>query len=334
VSTGYLIDGVAPGGGGGIYSSFGIATEHESNPTYTYARAQQAFYDGTYIWIGGIDRRCLLSTPLSVEVITVDYLLGGRPGNFPASNQSWCQVGNRIYFYGGRAASTDDTYANGSPIDRIWSAPTNDLTDLTEEANVLPEVAAFGVACRTGTYVYIVRPGNSNLLRAPLNDPTNFTNLGPVQVGGTSTNQVSAYQVGTTVYAFAGGGTNRTIYSSSDMETWTSTGSTFPGYASHDEVLRCGDFFYYHPGTGGVLTDDLYFATIANPTKWVLLAAVFPVNSAESCPVLLPDGAYWYWGYVGAVGTNKCWRFNQGQVGQGTTPAWAKYGSSRDLFDY
>jgi len=334
VSTGYLIDGVAPGGGGpSLMTPMGAWTENVPTGDGVGVRRIRTYDDGTYMWL-----QPPLSRALKTDLLNVHTMLRPSeiPNNVPANYFGWIVVSGVFYCYGGTASATDDTYSANVSIDRIFSGPASDLTQLSESTNKLPAVKGRVTAIKNDSYVYLLGGSDGGrIYRAPLADPTSFTDVG-AQTFGSSTNTVGAYQAGSTVYVIESNGTTlNNIYSSAytDLETWVDTGANFPGVFVWDVIFRVGNTFYA-VGAGDANTEsaDVYFASLDDPTNWHAMTGAAPIPELGATAVYVTeDAVYCYGGYVNNVYTNRIWSLTGGSKALTTEPTAAN-GQCRPLY--
>jgi hypothetical protein len=301
MSTGYLIDGVAPGSGLTAVSPIGATWSASAMPGGGLTYPNSVVSSDGYLYLFGANiHRAPLSNPSSLESLGNSSSIDN---NFANYTQAIVTVGSTVYYYGGRASSTDATYASGAPIDRIFSAPLSDPTNVTEEVNVLPYARAWqGVVCNS-SYIYLYGGGVSTnggtndggIFRAPVGDPTNFTNIGSLSVGRNS----QFYLVGSTVYMIAGtGSVSETIYSApySNLDTFSDTGETFPYYNGNANcnIIKCGECFVMFGGDTNERTDSIFICRESNPTKWFEVTGVKPQAFSTSEVYLLSGVIYAY----------------------------------------
>ncbi len=208
-----------------------------------------------------------------------------------------------------------------------------------------------------GDYVYLFGGYNSSahtnvIYRAPISNPTSWTNTGSTLPGNLSRSQTAV--IGDYVYLFGGnnGSATNVIYRApvSDPTSWSNTGSTLPGNLSQSQTAVIGDYVYLFGGNNGSATNVIYRAPISNPTSWTNTGNTLPGNFSLSQTAVIGDYVYLFGGFDGTTYTsiiyrapiftnspnlasNKSWKEQgnsgtAGGAGNGTTGQLAYYASN------
>lgn len=234
--------------------------------------------------------------------------LGGAnlSADFPTYCWAIAVIDDTIYYYGGRANSTDSVYSNGYATNWIHTAPLSDPMSISKSVDTMPVDKAWATAVCNDSYVYVIGGGSgsgggteqSSILRAPLSDPTNMSSVGTLSgLGGITFPQL--YRADDTVYCIGGGSSDSTplIYSASysDMSSWSSTSVDFPYYNGGSDIVICGNYVLNIGGTPtGQENTSLYYARLDDPTNWKEAPNTFTTASSGGCMLVTDSGAVYH----------------------------------------
>ncbi|HEU4913899.1 MAG TPA: DUF2341 domain-containing protein [Candidatus Saccharimonadales bacterium] len=164
-----------------------------------------------------------------------------------------------------------------------------------------------------GGYNQATSAWSNTIFRAPVSDPTAWTNTGktlPATVGGTGRSLV---RVGSYLYILDGNQTDNGGYvlraPVSDPTAWTNTGARLPGIAVVNQAAVIGDYVYAFGGwvTGSTYTGKILRAPVSDPTAWTDTGKTLPGASYLSQFVVTSSDIYMIGGTNGAM-QNSIWK--------------------------
>ncbi len=167
-------------------------------------------------------------------------------------------VGNKLFLYGGSSGGS-------TCLNTIYSAPTSDPTIWSNTGMTLPQNICASQIAEVGGYVYLFG-GNtsdntgtiiSNIYKAPISDPTNWSDTGTNLPGTLAYSQLVV--IGNKMFLLGGisntGAAKNVIYTApiSDPATWTADSNVLPQglYGSQAAVINNKLYLFGGHGSGG-----------------------------------------------------------------------------------
>gem|GEM_PF-2973937 len=202
------------------------------------------------------------------------------PSNLSAS--SVAVIGNTIYAFGGRTASS--TFTNA-----IYTASVSDPTSWTNTGKTLPSPLGFSSLAVVGDTVYLFAGKTSGaaytnvIYSAPVSDPTSWTNTGKTLPSTLFASSLAI--IDGNIYLYGGMQDNstylNTIYTASvsDPTSWTTiTGKTLPGGIALQSIATIGNKLYLYGGQTSASTyaNVIWSADASDPTVWTDTGKTLP----------------------------------------------------------
>lgn len=239
------------------------------------------------------------------------YYGGGAGGYYPWNGSSSGSGGGG----GGSSYTTGLTSANTT---NGVQAGNGKITINASSVGIgtLPTVNYAAQIATIGDYIYLFGGSNASvnyntIYKAPLTDPTNFTNTGKTLPGTLALSE--AVIAGDSVYlpgGYVNGVITNTIYGAllTDPTTFSLIGK-LPTTLIDSQTATIGDYVYLFGGdNNGVVTNVIYKAPIANPMMWTNTGAILPSNLSWSTLAVVGDYLYLFGGYNGSAWLNKIYR--------------------------
>lgn len=260
----------------------------------TSNRAQVAVIGNTvYLFAAGSSQNAIYSAPVSNPTNWTNI---GAALPAQADDAQIAVIGSYVYIFGGW---------NGRGVsNKIYRAPTSNPTAWVDTGATLPGPLRMSQLAVIGNNVYLfgghTGPGATNAIyTAPVSNPLAWTNTGktiPAALINGSVFAANGY-----VYYVGGADNNsnpkNTIYRAlaTDPTTWSNTGATIPVALYDASVAVLGNHIYIFGGMtsrGGALTNQVFSATVLNPTSWSATGSTLPLAVARTPTAIVGANIY------------------------------------------
>jgi len=275
--------------------------------------------DGYIYFIGGTSSGGVLSTVYRASISDPEsWSDTGATLPAPLSHSQAIIVGDYVYLLGGITTSSVRTNV-------IYRAPIANPTAWANTGATLPNVLYQSQVAIIDDYVYLFGghgtgdgDPKANIYRAPVTNPLAWVDTGATLPGPLGYSQLVT--TSNTLYLFGGyrgsGGQSSVdvIYSAplSNPLNWNDTGSTLPRplHASQADILD--EYIYLFGGRdftdNAAYVDNIYRASLNNPTQWEDIGLKLPVATAYAQSYVAPHAVYIYAGQTSTGSTDKIFR--------------------------